>query len=67
MSEYFCAYIKSDYEPLVRTYVFTEEAAFRRFLAGAEADGTYWGRRILNSMPTEHLRDTRFTAPVMMS
>jgi len=68
MPEFYCVYIKSDYETLVRTYVFTDEASYRGFIAGAEEDGTYWGRRILNSMPTEHEREPgRFAAPVMMT
>jgi hypothetical protein len=68
MAKFYCVYIKSDYEPLIRPYVFTEEVPYRRFIAGAEEDDTYWGRRLMTSMPTEHEREPgRFAAPVMMA
>jgi hypothetical protein len=60
-------YIKSDYDKgVIRTYVFRDPELASRFAAGAEADGTYWGKRVTEKLPTESERDRNFAPAVIM-
>lgn len=66
MQTYYSVYIKRDNDRAIWTYTFKDETRFRDFLHGAEEDGTYWGQRITDEVPTEYTRDEHYAPPVLM-
>lgn len=65
--KYFSVYIKSDYDKgAIRTYAFKDKAVASKFAMGARDDGTYWGIRVTEGLPTEHERDSNFLPVVVM-
>jgi hypothetical protein len=65
--KYYSVYIKSEYDKgAIRTYAFKDKLQASKFAVAARNDGTYWGFRVTEGLPTEHARDENFLPVVVM-
>lgn len=65
--KFYCVYVKSPYDKgAISTYAFHNKDTASKFAMGAREDGTYWGIRVTEGLPTESDRDSNFLPVVIM-